>query len=128
MTPAAWLYLALGVLVCLVAWRKRLDPDVGGYPSTFRDPVRRSRPARDKVQHFLGSAALAFVAGLLMALAAAGAITLALGVGWELQQRFPYDRRRPGYGDWRDVVADAGGVLGGCTLAWIVRAVTGWSP
>lgn len=143
MTPAAWGYLALGLLALAVAWWKGLDRDDGGmydvagrwhpWPDDYfvqRDG--KTRVAPDKVQHSGFSHILTFVAGFLMPVYTAAALTFALGFGWELQQMVPRVKvwvgvgtnarvKRRGKFSWRDLVADALGCAGGVLFHVLVR-------
>ncbi len=67
----------------------------------------------DKVQHAVGSLFVAFLAGSLFTPLAAAAVALCFGVLWEIKDIFMAD----GF-SWRDLVADAAGIVVYGAVMW----------
>jgi hypothetical protein len=139
----AALFSGVLALIVLVVWVLGLDPDDGGslvqgrwtpWPDTFVIVANgKRRLAPDKVGHFTGSAIAACVGALVgIAVLLAALLTVAVaGVGWELQQWYPFrpSLRTPtrfGRFSWKDLVADACGALVGAGAAALVLALVHW--
>lgn len=118
---SALMYLAAGFCALALFWSVSIDAirDPGGY----RDSLW---PAADKLEHLSIAALLTAAAVVILGTPPflAALVTVLLGVGWELAQRYPripYPSGTPGDASIYDIAYDALGSLAIAALVWWVR-------